>query len=115
MCGFAVATACDGAEAIDKATTLGPDVVLMDLSLPVIDGWEATRRLKTAPETAALPIIALTAFSRTSGPCATRLLLCDAFITKPCLPAELVRQLVAFLKIWLPPAVRAGRLAIPQH
>ncbi len=59
--GFQVLIAVDGAEGVAMAQRDGPDLILMDMSLPVIDGWEATRRLKAAPETQAIPIIALTA------------------------------------------------------
>ncbi len=59
--GYEVLIAVDGAEGMAMAQRDGPDLILMDMSLPVIDGWEATRRLKAAPETQAIPIIALTA------------------------------------------------------
>ena len=59
--GYEVLIAVDGAEGVAMAQRDGPDLILMDMSLPVIDGWEATRRLKAAPETQAIPIIALTA------------------------------------------------------
>ena len=59
--GFAVLPAANGLEAITLALRERPDLVLMDLSLPVLDGWEATRRLKQAPATAEIPILALTA------------------------------------------------------
>ncbi|MGH8512607.1 MAG: response regulator [Gammaproteobacteria bacterium] len=59
--GYEVLIAVDGAEGVAMAQRDGPDLILMDISLPVIDGWEATRRLKAAPETQAIPIIALTA------------------------------------------------------
>ncbi|MGH8584291.1 MAG: response regulator [Gammaproteobacteria bacterium] len=59
--GYEVLIAVDGAEGVAMAQREGPDLILMDMSLPVIDGWEATRRLKSAPETQAIPIIALTA------------------------------------------------------
>src|SRR5947209_5482807 len=59
--GYEVVTAVDGAEGIAKAASERPDVILMDLDLPVIDGWEATRRLKADPATRDIPIIALTA------------------------------------------------------
>jgi CheY-like chemotaxis protein len=58
---FEVVTAATGLEAIEKARSLRPDLILMDLSLPDVDGWEATRRIKGAAETAGIPVIALTA------------------------------------------------------
>jgi two-component system cell cycle response regulator DivK len=59
--GYEVVIAVDGAEGVAKARSDAPDLILMDMSLPVMDGWETTRRLKTAPETQAIPIIGLTA------------------------------------------------------
>src|ERR1700730_17872506 len=59
--GYEVVIAVDGAEGVAKARSDAPDLILMDLSLPVMDGWEATRRLKAAPESQAIPIIGLTA------------------------------------------------------
>jgi CheY-like chemotaxis protein len=59
--GYQVSFAVDGAEAVDRTQAEQPDIVLMDLSLPVMDGWEATRRLKTDAATSAIPIIVLTA------------------------------------------------------
>ncbi len=59
--GYEVAIAVDGQQGIDMARSETPDLVLMDMSLPVVDGWEATRQLKSAPETQSIPVIALTA------------------------------------------------------
>ena len=59
--GFQVSFAMDGAEAVQRAVELKPQLILMDLSLPVMDGWEATRRIKSEPTTQAIPVIALTA------------------------------------------------------
>jgi two-component system cell cycle response regulator DivK len=59
--GYEIISAADGAEGIAKAAAERPDLILMDLNLPVLDGWEATRRLKADPETRNIPIIALTA------------------------------------------------------
>jgi CheY-like chemotaxis protein len=95
--GFRVATAEDGLEAIDKAFDLRPDVILMDLSLPGIDGWEATRRLKQDERTRAIPIIALTAHALASAHDRAKEVGCDSVVTKPCIPkdleAEVRRQL----------------------
>jgi two-component system, cell cycle response regulator DivK len=59
--GYTTVIAVDGAQAVDMVKTESPQIVLMDLSLPVIDGWEATRRIKANPETRHIPVIALTA------------------------------------------------------
>ncbi len=97
--GFRVATAEDGIEAMEKAFELRPDVILMDLSLPGIDGWEATRRLKQDERTRAIPIIALTAHALASAHDRAKEVGCDAVVTKPCIPkdleAEVRRQLAA--------------------
>ena len=87
--GFRVATAADGLEALDKAFELRPDVILMDLSLPGIDGWEATRRLKQDERTRHIPIIALTAHALASAHERAREVGCSAVVTKPCLPKDL--------------------------
>lgn len=95
--GFRVATAADGQEALDKAFELLPDVILMDLSLPKIDGWEATRRLKQDARTRAIPIVALTAHALASAHDKAMEAGCDSVVTKPCVPrdleAEVRRQL----------------------
>ncbi len=59
--GYQVLIAVDGQQGVDLATSESPDLILMDMSLPIVDGWEATRRLKAAPTTRTIPIIALTA------------------------------------------------------
>ncbi len=59
--GYQVVFATDGKQGMEMARSEAPDLILMDMSLPLVDGWEATRQLKTAPETQAIPIIALTA------------------------------------------------------
>jgi CheY-like chemotaxis protein len=95
--GFRVATAVDGLEALDKAFELLPDVILMDLSLPGIDGWEATRRLKGDARTRDIPVVALTAHALASAHDRAKEAGCDSVVTKPCLPkdleAEVRRQL----------------------
>jgi len=81
--GFSVAVATDGAVAVAMAASEQPNIILMDLSLPVLDGWEATRRIKAAPETSHIPVIALTAHAM-SGDRETALAAgCDDFDTKP--------------------------------
>lgn len=111
--GFCVETARDGREAIEKALELDPDLILMDLSLPVIDGWEATRRLKADPRTAHLIIVALSAHALAAEGERARQAGCDGFIAKPCLPSDLVAQMGAFLKLQTERA--RGRVPRPRR
>ncbi|MEP6918101.1 MAG: response regulator [Acidobacteriota bacterium] len=97
--GFRVETACDGREAIEKAQALSPDLVLMDLSLPGIDGWEATRLLKADPATTHLLIVALSAHAMAPEGDRARAAGCDGFIAKPCLPPDLVSEIGRYLKL----------------
>jgi CheY-like chemotaxis protein len=90
--GFRVAEAANGVEAIEKALALVPDIILMDLSLPGIDGWEATRRLKANPQTRHIPIVALTSHALPGFSDTAKKAGCDAFVTKPCLPDKLVDE-----------------------
>jgi CheY-like chemotaxis protein len=104
--GFRVETARDGREGIEKARTLQPDLVLMDLSLPGIDGWEATRLLKADPETRDIPIVALSAHALAAEGARARAAGCDGFIAKPCLPPDLVQEISKYLRA--PGADRRG-------
>jgi two-component system cell cycle response regulator DivK len=88
--GFAVAEAESGDEAVAKALELLPDAIVMDLSLPGMDGWTATRTLKMDARTRAIPVVALTGNARTDAPAAAREAGCDAFLIKPCLPEDIV-------------------------
>jgi CheY-like chemotaxis protein len=81
--GYDVSFAMDGAEGIRMAAELKPDLILMDLSLPVLDGWEATRRLKAAPETRHIPVIALTSHAMVGERERALAAGCDDFDTKP--------------------------------
>ena len=88
--GFTVLVANDGAQGVMMATTEQPDMILMDLSLPGLDGWEATRRIKAAPETRHIPVIALTAHAMTGDREKALAAGCNDFDTKP---VELTRLL----------------------
>jgi two-component system, cell cycle response regulator DivK len=88
--GFRVDEARNGEEALAKAQESVPDVVLMDLALPLMDGWEATRRLKSDRRTAGTLVVALTGHALAGHAEGARRAGCDAFVTKPCLPDELV-------------------------
>ena len=95
---FRVETARDGHEAIEKARRLRPDLVLMDLSLPGIDGWEATRLLKSDPATKDILVVALSAHALATEGERARMAGCDGFIAKPCLPPDLVEEISKYLK-----------------
>ena len=81
--GFQVLIAVDGEQGIARATAERPDLILMDMSLPVIDGWEATRRLKAAPETGGIPILGLTAHAMSTDRDKCLAAGCDDYDTKP--------------------------------
>src|SRR4051812_25057021 len=81
--GFEVHTARNGQEAIAQAQAHRPDLILMDLSMPVMDGWEATRRLKAATETRTIPVIALTAHAMVGDREKAIAAGCDDYATKP--------------------------------
>jgi CheY-like chemotaxis protein len=91
--GFRVIEASNGKEALEKATEQQPDVVVMDLSLPVMDGWEATRRLKAAEGTRRIPVVALTGHALGGHSQRAKDAGCDIYLTKPCLPEDLVTVL----------------------
>lgn len=96
-CGFRVAEARNGVEAIEKASSLLPDLILMDLSLPGMDGWEATRRLKADDRTKMIPVVALTGHALAGHSEGAKAAGCDAFITKPCMPDALVAEVKRML------------------
>ncbi|HXF45414.1 MAG TPA: response regulator [Burkholderiaceae bacterium] len=81
--GYRLLFAADGVAALERAATERPDLILMDLSLPRLDGWEATRRLKADPVLASIPVIALTAHAMADDEARARACGCDDFLTKP--------------------------------
>jgi two-component system cell cycle response regulator DivK len=91
--GFRVLEASNGAEAVQAALDERPDLVLMDLALPAVDGWEATRRIKADPRTKQIPIVALTGHALSGHAQGAKAVGCDAFVTKPCLPDDLVVEI----------------------
>jgi CheY-like chemotaxis protein len=95
--GYDVAIAIDGAQGVEMARTETPDLVLMDLSLPVIDGWEATRRIKAAQETRHLPVIGLTAHAMAGDRERALDAGCDDYDTKPIELDRLLRKVEALL------------------
>jgi CheY-like chemotaxis protein len=96
--GYEVAIAIDGAQGVEMARTETPDLVLMDLSLPVIDGWEATRRIKAAQETKHLPVIGLTAHAMAGDREKAIEAGCDDYDTKPIELERLLQKVEALLQ-----------------
>ena len=95
--GYEVIVAVDGGEGLALAQSQRPDLILMDMSLPVVDGWEATRRLKAAPETRSIPIIALTAHAMATDRDKAIEAGCDDYDTKPVELPRLLEKIKAVL------------------
>ena len=95
--GYDVVMAVDGQQAVSMAATERPDLILMDMSLPVIDGWEATRRVKDSPQTQHIPVIALTAHAMAEDKDKAKAAGCDDFDTKPVDIQRLVGKIKALL------------------
>jgi two-component system cell cycle response regulator DivK len=96
--GFNVLVARDGARAVTMAAAEQPDLILMDLSLPVLDGWEATRQIKAASETRHIPVIALTAHAMAGDREKAMAAGCDDFDTKPVEMPRLLGKIQALVK-----------------
>jgi CheY-like chemotaxis protein len=95
--GYVVTKATDGLQAVAQAQRDCPDLILMDMSLPEIDGWEATRRIKGNPATAAIPVMALTAHAMVSDRERSIAAGCDEFETKPVDLERLLEKIAALL------------------
>jgi two-component system, cell cycle response regulator DivK len=95
--GFEVVMAVDGSEAVSMAQSEHPDLILMDMSLPVIDGWEATRLVKTTEMTANIPVIALTAHAMSGDREKALSAGCDDYDTKPIEMPRLLEKIEALL------------------
>jgi two-component system cell cycle response regulator DivK len=94
---FEVVEATDGIEALLCVRDTAPDLILMDLSMPLMDGLEATRRLKSDSRTAGIPIVALTASTGDDTAAQVKRAGCLALLTKPCLPSDLVKTIWHFV------------------
>ena len=95
--GFEVSIAIDGQQGVDMATSQLPDLILMDMSLPVIDGWEATRRIKANDATRTIPVIALTAHAMAGDREKAMEVGCDDYDTKPVEITRLLGKIAALL------------------
>lgn len=95
--GYEIIVAIDGQQAVDKAAAESPDLILMDMSLPVMDGWEATRRIKDTPATAQTPIIALTAHAMAGDRDKALAAGCDDYDSKPVELKRLLEKIEAAL------------------
>jgi two-component system cell cycle response regulator DivK len=97
--GYDMTEAENGADALTAVAKNPPDLILMDIQLPIMDGYEATRRLKADPATSAIPIIVVTSYALSGDETKARASGCDAYVTKPYSP----RALLAKIKEFLPP------------
>ncbi len=95
--GYRVVMALDGGQGVEMAKSEAPDLILMDMSLPVLDGWEATRRIKAAPETRVIPVIALTAHAMAGDREKSIEAGCDDYDTKPIELPRLLSKIEALL------------------
>ena len=95
--GFEVVVAVNGQEGVELASSARPDLILMDMSLPVLDGWEATKQVKANPQTARIPVIALTAHAMASDKDKALAAGCDEFDTKPVELPRLLEKINALL------------------
>lgn len=96
--GFQIVTATNGEEALEVVAREKPDLVVLDVGMPKLDGWEVCRRLKGDPATKSLPVIILTAYAQTSDQRKGMDLGADRFITKPCDLTYLVEEINSLLK-----------------
>jgi two-component system cell cycle response regulator DivK len=96
--GYEVIMALDGRQAVEMAAADNPDLILMDMSLPVIDGWEATRQVKSAPATRAIPVIALTAHAMAGDREKAIQAGCDDYDTKPIDFPRLLEKMTSLLE-----------------
>lgn len=95
--GYRVLLAGDGAEGVRMARESAPDLVLMDVSIPVMDGWQATATLKADPATARIPVIALTAHALPADRERAREVGCDGYLAKPVEPRRVLEEVRRFL------------------
>ncbi|MBL0898563.1 MAG: response regulator [Reyranella sp.] len=92
MAGYTLVEAGDGAEGVAKAAEHRPDLILMDIQMPVMDGYEATRRIKADPVLKSIPVVAVTSYALSGDEAKTREAGCDAYIAKPYSPRQMLAK-----------------------
>jgi two-component system cell cycle response regulator DivK len=92
MAGYDMIEAHDGAEGVSQATAHKPDLILMDIQMPVMDGYEATRQIKANPELKAIPIVAVTSYALSGDEAKARAAGCDGYIAKPYSPRQMLAK-----------------------
>jgi two-component system cell cycle response regulator DivK len=97
MAGYDLIEAFNGEDAVRLAQGERPDLILMDIQLPLMDGYEATRRIKATPELTSIPIIAVTSYALSGDDAKARAVGCDAYVAKPFSPRELLARVREFL------------------
>ena len=97
--GYEMIEAVDGLEGVTTAEREQPDLILMDIQLPGIDGYEATRRIRAIPALAKVPIIAVTSYALSGDEAKTRAAGCDGYVTKPFSPRELLAKVREYLPV----------------
>lgn len=90
--GYTVVPAADGEEGIRLARSVAPDLILMNVSMPLVDGWKATAILKQDPRTRDIPVVAVTAFTRSRDRQRARSVGCASYLPKPCEPSRLLQE-----------------------
>jgi two-component system, cell cycle response regulator DivK len=95
--GYELIEAVDGGEGVALARSERPDLILMDMQLPVIDGYEATRQIRAVPDLAKVPIIAVTSYALSGDEAKTRAAGCDGYVAKPFSPRQLLAKIREFL------------------
>lgn len=92
MAGYEMIEAHDGAEGVAMAEQHRPDLILMDIQMPVMDGYEATRRIKAIPALTAIPVVAVTSYALSGDEARTRAAGCDGYIAKPYSPRQMLAK-----------------------
>jgi len=95
--GYSLFEATDGAAGVAAALEHRPDLILMDIQLPVLDGYEATRRIKARPETATIPVVAVTSYALNGDGARAMAAGCDGYVTKPFSPRQLLAKVREFV------------------